>query len=262
MDVSVHRKRGQLWLRSPGRPSVLGGGILERARSTTLALLGVTAAVGLAIVALALNQSWPLIAGSPIPGVAPRHEAVGKAKVAAHPVRRPVRGRRRDCGQSATSRAPRRPAARRESARFAFVSCPLDRVRGLAFRSGRAGERRSQEHARPRTPGRSQVTPTGARGSRAGPATAGAHPHPGCLCHHRSHSPRRNDLRSSAARIRIQPSAVEPWRRSRLRPWRRRRGQWMGRSRVRRLARPLAGSRGPRRHLDSAQWPRRCTPST
>lgn len=81
MGVSVDSKHGH---RLPGageRPSLLGGGLLERARSTTLALLGVTAAVGLAMVALALNQGWPLVAGSAIP--APPHLGVGKAAVVA-----------------------------------------------------------------------------------------------------------------------------------------------------------------------------------
>lgn len=83
MDVPVHFKPGHRWLRSPKKPSLLGGGLLERARSTTLALLGMTAAVGLAMVALALNQSWPLVAGSPIPGAPSQQEAVGEATVAA-----------------------------------------------------------------------------------------------------------------------------------------------------------------------------------
>jgi len=65
---------------------VLGGGLLERARSTTLALLGATTAVGLAMVALALNQSWPLIPDSPLPVTPPRHEAIGKATVAAQAI--------------------------------------------------------------------------------------------------------------------------------------------------------------------------------
>lgn len=65
---------------------MLGGGLLERARSTTLALLGATTAVGLAMVALALNQSWPLVADSPLPLAPPRHEAVGEATVAAQAI--------------------------------------------------------------------------------------------------------------------------------------------------------------------------------
>jgi len=76
-------KRGQEWLRTAGRPSILGEGLLERARAISLALLGATAAVGLAIVALAMNQGWPLVAGSSIPAIAPQHQAVGKATVAA-----------------------------------------------------------------------------------------------------------------------------------------------------------------------------------
>lgn len=83
MDVSVHFKPRQRWLQSAKKPSVLGGGLLERARSTTLALLGVTTAVGLAMVALALNQSWPLIADSPLPEAPAGQEAIGKATVAA-----------------------------------------------------------------------------------------------------------------------------------------------------------------------------------
>ena len=83
MDVSVLHKRAQ---RSP-RPSLLvrllGAGMLERARATSLALLGATAAVGLAIVAFALNQGWPLLEGSAIPA-APRQD-VGRASVVARP---------------------------------------------------------------------------------------------------------------------------------------------------------------------------------
>jgi hypothetical protein len=83
MDVSVHYKRGQRWLRSGPKPNILGAGILERARATSLALLGATAAVGLAIVAIALNQEWPLIAGSSIPPLPQRQQNLGEAKVAA-----------------------------------------------------------------------------------------------------------------------------------------------------------------------------------
>jgi len=84
MDVLVHYKRGQRPLR-PARPSLLGDGLLERARATSLALLGAVAAVGLAIVALALNQGWPLIAGSSVPRLPSQHQGVGAATVAAHP---------------------------------------------------------------------------------------------------------------------------------------------------------------------------------
>jgi hypothetical protein len=83
MDVVVHYKRQQWWLHSAPKTSILGKGLLERARSTSLALLGLTAAVGLAMVALALNQGWPLIAGAPIPGFGDRQQAVGDATVAA-----------------------------------------------------------------------------------------------------------------------------------------------------------------------------------
>jgi len=83
MDVSVLYKRAQRWLHEVARPVVLGNGMLERARATSLALLGVTAAVGLAIVALAANQGWPLIAGSSIPQIPPVRQDVGKATIVA-----------------------------------------------------------------------------------------------------------------------------------------------------------------------------------
>jgi hypothetical protein len=81
MDVSVLFQPRQRPLRSTARASVLGDGLLERIRSTSLALLGLTAAIGLAMVALALNQGWPLVASSPIPGFGSRHQAVGDAAV-------------------------------------------------------------------------------------------------------------------------------------------------------------------------------------
>ena len=87
MDAVVLYKRGKRT--RTGGASLLGNGMLERARATSLALLGATAAVGLAIVALALNQGWPLIAGSSIPQL---RQEVGRATVAARPEpRRPGR---------------------------------------------------------------------------------------------------------------------------------------------------------------------------
>ena len=83
MNVPVRYKPGQRRLLSAAKSSVLGDGLLERARSTSLALLGVTAAVGLAMVALALNQGWPLLAGVPLPGLGGGRQAVGDATIAA-----------------------------------------------------------------------------------------------------------------------------------------------------------------------------------
>jgi hypothetical protein len=85
IDVSVRHNRGQRRLRTTVRPSLFGAGLLERARATSLALLGATAAVGLAIVAIALNQGWPLIAGSAIPRPPPQHQGLGGAAVASRP---------------------------------------------------------------------------------------------------------------------------------------------------------------------------------
>jgi len=95
----VQYKRGLQQLRS----SVLGDGLLERARAMSLALLGATAAVGLAIVALALNQGWPLVDGSGIPVAPPLHQHVGDATVAARsqpPARSRTADRRGSVGRS------------------------------------------------------------------------------------------------------------------------------------------------------------------
>lgn len=85
MDVSVLSKDGHRRLRPVTRPSLLGQGLLERARATSLALLGLTGAVGLAMVALVLNQGWPLVPGSPIPPLEAQRQALGDAAVAAAP---------------------------------------------------------------------------------------------------------------------------------------------------------------------------------
>jgi hypothetical protein len=79
MVLAVQRDGGQ---RSGPRLSLLGDGLLDRARSTSLALLGASAAVGLATIALALNQSWPLVPGSPVPKSPSPSAALGKATVA------------------------------------------------------------------------------------------------------------------------------------------------------------------------------------
>jgi hypothetical protein len=83
MDVAVLYQRAQRWLHEVARPAVFGTGMLERARATSLALLGLIAAVGLAIVALALNQGRPLVADSSIPRIPPVHQGVDQAKIVA-----------------------------------------------------------------------------------------------------------------------------------------------------------------------------------
>lgn len=90
IDVQVLYKRAQR--RTDHRLNLLGAGMLERARATSLGLLGATAAVGLAIVAIALNQGWPLIAGSSIPPL-PREKVSGATVVSRPAPRAPTRQR-------------------------------------------------------------------------------------------------------------------------------------------------------------------------
>jgi len=114
IDVAVHWKRPQRLLPRV-IPGLHGWGMLERARAAALALLGATAAVGLAIAALAANQGWPLVPGSAIPAAPKQH--VGEASVVARqaravPSQATVR-RREAAGRSSHpgAAAPPRPAA-------------------------------------------------------------------------------------------------------------------------------------------------------
>ena len=67
------------WLKL--KPSLAGTGLLERMRSTAFALLGITAAMGLGLVALASQQGWPYLPALPIPAAPAEHGAVHDARV-------------------------------------------------------------------------------------------------------------------------------------------------------------------------------------
>jgi hypothetical protein len=67
MAVAVTLKRLQSGPHRPALPSLLGDGLPERLRSTSIALLGIIAAVGLGIVGFALQVGFPLVASAPLP---------------------------------------------------------------------------------------------------------------------------------------------------------------------------------------------------
>ena len=96
--------------------------MLERARATSLALLGATAAVGLAIVALALNQGWPLLEGAAIPA-APKQEIGSASAVARPPAARPARA-------GATHRRGGGPPGRARSAASAHTHATVEAPSG------------------------------------------------------------------------------------------------------------------------------------
>jgi len=172
----VDCKPGKPRLRIPARPSVLGSGLLERARSTTFALLGVTAAFGLAIVAIALNQSWPVVAGSPIPGIPAGDEKVGAAKVVS---RADARGRsgsgaasadrsgglRADRGPGATPAAPGEGSpsdlAPSGSGESVYASTPVQsKSKGASQKPAQAAPDSQSEPAKPQSQPQPQtVTP-------------------------------------------------------------------------------------------------------
>lgn len=67
MGTQMPPRRGPSPPRRFRRPSFAGRGLMERTRSTGFALLGITAAMGLGLVALVSQQSWPYLPASPIP---------------------------------------------------------------------------------------------------------------------------------------------------------------------------------------------------
>jgi hypothetical protein len=94
MVKTVISRLGQNLPRFLTAPSLAGESLLDRLRNSTIALLGVVAAVGLGIVAFAANQGWPEFLNSPFPTL-PK-QSVGEAQVVAepagptaHPVGRP-----------------------------------------------------------------------------------------------------------------------------------------------------------------------------
>lgn len=64
-----------------GRPSLFGDGLLERIRSTSLALLSIVAGIGLMAVAVALSLSWPTPVGQPLPSFPPKRQGVAEKTV-------------------------------------------------------------------------------------------------------------------------------------------------------------------------------------
>jgi hypothetical protein len=85
MLAQVLSERGKALLRRSGKISLAGDGLLERMRSTAFALLGITAALALGLVALAAQQGWPDLPFSPLPGPTAKQGEVHGALVAAPP---------------------------------------------------------------------------------------------------------------------------------------------------------------------------------
>src|SRR3954447_7265800 len=79
---SISHSRLLAWLRLP---SFAGDGLPERMRSTTFALLGLTAAGGLALVAIFAQPSFTLLTPAPLPAEPSLSESIAKAqKVTLH----------------------------------------------------------------------------------------------------------------------------------------------------------------------------------
>lgn len=75
----LRQKLSQLAVRSGGS----GDGLLERARNASFILLGLTAAIGLGLIAFIAHLGWPNITDGPIPGLPSEHIAVKSAAITA-----------------------------------------------------------------------------------------------------------------------------------------------------------------------------------
>lgn len=72
-------RRGQRLSRRVTRPSFAGRGLIERMRTTAFALLGVTTAMALGVVALVSHQGWPYLPVGPIPRYQAEHGRLDNA---------------------------------------------------------------------------------------------------------------------------------------------------------------------------------------
>lgn len=92
-------------------PSLAGNGLPERMRSTAFAFLGLTAAAGLALVAIFAQLNFPLLSPSPLPSEPVEANAVAEAVALDHgPESVPVRPSRYGAGGAATGSTDRGPA--------------------------------------------------------------------------------------------------------------------------------------------------------
>jgi hypothetical protein len=99
MAVVVLSRRGFLLPQFVANPA--GNGLLARVRALSFALLGLTTAVGLGLVAFISQIGWPDVLGGPIPGFPADHGAVHNRVVAARPAG-PLRGLTLGAGSQAS----------------------------------------------------------------------------------------------------------------------------------------------------------------
>lgn len=76
-------RREKALRRTGAKPSFAGTGLLERMRSTTFAILGITAAMCLGLVAIVSQQGFPVLPALPIPGLSTEREQVHEGRIAA-----------------------------------------------------------------------------------------------------------------------------------------------------------------------------------
>jgi hypothetical protein len=89
MNELVHWILHSRSLCSARLPSVVGSGLPERMRSTAFALLGLTAAAGLALVAIFAQLGFPLLEPAPLPAEPTASESIAAAEKVA-PARPPL----------------------------------------------------------------------------------------------------------------------------------------------------------------------------
>jgi hypothetical protein len=79
MQLQMDTSRGHSSRRSLALSSVIGRGMPERIRNVGFAILGLTAAAGLALVAVFAQMSFPVLSPAPLPDVPSKSSSVSKA---------------------------------------------------------------------------------------------------------------------------------------------------------------------------------------
>jgi hypothetical protein len=172
MDVAVTRKLPRRLPRP--LPSLLGDGLPERLRSTSLALIGLVGAAALAMIGLTLQHAVPLISSGPIHE--PARSEVSPARVAAERAAREP-GLRNAAARSKDEGGASRPSARGAAAAPSPTPAPAGGPVLAAEPSpgGEAGAReRPPGRAKPPSEPRAAPEPDPAQPPGSGPAAAPA----------------------------------------------------------------------------------------
>jgi hypothetical protein len=123
MQELVHSILHSKLLSGLRRPSFAGNGLPERMRSISFALLGLTAAAGLALVAIFAQLGFPLLSPAPLPDEPSATESIARAE-------------RLPLGHAAVAVLPARPAPAQRVRADSVIETPAEGTSGPAGGGG------------------------------------------------------------------------------------------------------------------------------